>query len=157
MEHQLNPRQRVYNDFVTAILKQGGPAFHSPGTACVYFDQKTGRRCGIGHLIAPVYRPQIEGHAWDELVDLRGGRSASAHIDSTYGTDSMGVDLTFFNHLQAVHDSAFLRAVNATTLGADADADADADRLFMAKFRESAGQFAEQWNLSAEVLEAERG
>lgn len=110
-EH-LARRQAVFDLVIKALRKQGAPAA-MPGGSCMYLHEVTGNRCGIGHLIAPVYDPVLEGMSWDTVGDYSGiankhmaiaAQRAVEHIDHTYGLDSGGVDRLFLNDLQGVHD-----------------------------------------------------
>lgn len=109
-------RQAVFGLVINALRKQGCTAA-TPSGDCVYFAASTGARCGIGHLIAPVYDPMLEGMTWGSIATfqsytnaLQGAAAKRAvdHIDQTYGLDSSGADLDFLSALQGVHDAVDL-------------------------------------------------
>ena len=114
----LAARQAAFDFFVAALRKQGASTARSAsGTAaapaapsCVYFDPATGNRCGIGHMIAPVYSKHLEGLSWDGLAasvdDLAACGAAVKHIDETFGLDSADRDRHFLSHMQSLHDAA---------------------------------------------------
>jgi len=108
--------QAVFNHFVTALRQQGEPAIDEHYD-CVYFDKASGNRCGIGHLIAPVYSPKLEGQTWNGLCELKdrdpilhpgkaaqieAARAAIAHVEATYGP----VDQGFMEDMQSIHDES---------------------------------------------------
>lgn len=151
-------RQLAFNDFVTKLRAQGKGAIAD--SACVYYNADDNTRCGIGHFIAPVYSPLLEGKTWKDIVERarEGGdedgtatadifhkaatatanacHKAVTHIDATYKVSSGGIDENFFVGLQEVHDQAYL------------DSYREGAEPFTVHFERRAAGFAEAFDLT---------
>lgn len=118
----LAQRQAFFDEFAANLRKQGEPAI-SEG-ACLYFDEASGNRCGIGHMIVPAYSPLLEDKTWAGICERANPEfpygpatpaclAAVEHINTTYGLDSADADdRIFIAQLQNCHDDAFITREN---------------------------------------------
>lgn len=126
--------QLIFDTAVKGILAQNALSkviyVDDVEESCVYFDEATGNRCAIGHLVTDQQALRLE--------DMLGGACASSAVNSypdyftDIGIDVMSIETTrFLNQLQQVHD-------NATDIE---------------HFRARATQFAQENELNTFVLE----
>ena len=93
--------QGMFNRAYRGVLAQGGKATHPNTSRCVYFDPKTNRRCGVGHVLPlPIAKawaergePEIFSVSLRVVEDLKG-------MGLDYGEHS-----EFLESLQLAHDS----------------------------------------------------
>jgi hypothetical protein len=105
--------QEFFNIGYTGVVKQGALAlvradFDASLTNCVYFDNTTGNRCLVGHVIKDNYDPQMEGSG---LCNISEPFSPAGHIlKSVCEASGMNVnDADFLDkaaQLQRAHDAA---------------------------------------------------
>lgn len=97
--------QQFFDDFLSHIRRQRSPGVDEDG-CCLYFDSKTGNRCGVGHIISSVYDKRFEGKNWNCLIKWPYAQPAIKLVDEKYNIDSAGKDRKFVDQLQRCHDDA---------------------------------------------------
>lgn len=163
MNTNTEDRQAAFNFFVNAIREQGGPATNDDTAAgsCVYLHSHTGKRCGIGHMIAPVYSPLLEGKTISGIVTLAGALGAAGteaalaaqrvvdHIKYAFDLDARGFDGNFLLDMQMLHDAATSAASDRPNyMDWAGGSSRPAPRPFMDVFEELARNFSLTYSLT---------
>lgn len=92
-------RQSVFNTAAWRMLRQGHKAFGVD--SCVYFDEETGYRCAVGHLISERLAKEIADDGYFKTVR----RSVQPEIEALFGPIDEN-DAEFISRLQAAHDQS---------------------------------------------------
>lgn len=97
-------RQEMFNKAYIGVILQGGPAVtldSHGGLTCSYLNKKSGRKCGVGHLLTDVELAEVgsfKGSVYDlrdEWDEISGGPlPAWLHED----------EMDFLSSLQLAHD-----------------------------------------------------
>lgn len=93
-------KQEAFDRALKGVRAQGG--FAERNGTCVYYDEKTERRCGIGHCFTRAQAMDLQ----DEL-DVQGGRQSAIHcrIPAAAAREA-GLPVSFLRELQPRHDRA---------------------------------------------------